>query len=230
MNKGEKILSERVAEEIIDMITIEKRFAPGDKLPNENILSQELGVSRTTLREAVRYLAAHNILEIKRGKGTFVTEHNEVFDDLGIHELENVFVKLKDVLEMRLIFEPYMVYLAVKRGTEEEINKIIEYGMINDEIVSNGGDRTETDKLFHGAIAKASHNNLVKSLLPILEEGINIAEEASEKKVSVLNCPKKDHLLIIECIKNKDAVGAKYAMYQHIANAMREFGYKVDME
>ena len=68
MPKGTKMLSEQVADQILDMVTIEKRFKPGDKLPNENDFSQELGVSRTTLREAVRFLVAHNVLEIKRGR------------------------------------------------------------------------------------------------------------------------------------------------------------------
>ena len=61
MPKKEKSLSERVADDIIAMITIDKRFAVGDKLPNENELSSELKVSRTTLREAIRILVAHNI-------------------------------------------------------------------------------------------------------------------------------------------------------------------------
>ena len=54
------------------MITIEKKFMPGEKLPNENELSEELKISRTTLREAIRILATNGILEIQRGKGTFV--------------------------------------------------------------------------------------------------------------------------------------------------------------
>lgn len=70
-----KMLSQSVADTILSMITIEKRFSAGDKLPNELDLSEELNVSRTTLREAIRILAAYDILEIQRGKGTFVTEN-----------------------------------------------------------------------------------------------------------------------------------------------------------
>ena len=69
-----KMLSQSVADSILSMITIEKRFAAGDKLPNEIELSEELNVSRTTLREAVRILVAYQILEIRRGKGTYVTK------------------------------------------------------------------------------------------------------------------------------------------------------------
>lgn len=105
-----KMLSEKIAEQILEMITIEKRFLPGDKLPNENNLSEELGVSRTTLREAVRFLVAHNVLEIRRGKGTFVTHNENLSKDFGFGELDNMILKLKDLFEIRLIFEPQIAY------------------------------------------------------------------------------------------------------------------------
>ncbi len=69
-----KMLSQSIADSILSMITIEKRFSVGDKLPNEMELSEKLHVSRTTLREAVRILVAYNLLEVRRGKGTYVTE------------------------------------------------------------------------------------------------------------------------------------------------------------
>lgn len=69
-----KILSQSIADNILSMITIEKRFNAGDKLPNELELSNELNVSWTTLREAIKILIVNDILEIQRGKGTFVTE------------------------------------------------------------------------------------------------------------------------------------------------------------
>ena len=69
-----KMLSQSIADTLLSMITIEKRFSAGDKLPNENELSEELNISRTTLREAIRILVAYNVLEIQRGKGTFVTQ------------------------------------------------------------------------------------------------------------------------------------------------------------
>ena len=72
-------LSESVADDIRTMITIEKRFRPGDKIPNENELSRELDVSRTTLREAVRILITNGVLEIRRGLGTYVREENDTF-------------------------------------------------------------------------------------------------------------------------------------------------------
>ena len=65
-------LSERTSDRLYEMIVDEGCYAPGSKLPNENELSGELGVSRTTLREAISFLVAQGVLEIRRGKGTFV--------------------------------------------------------------------------------------------------------------------------------------------------------------
>ena len=113
MTAQNKMLSQNTAENIRSMITIEKRFAPGDRLPNEQDLADELHVSRTTLREAVKILAAYRVLEIRRGIGTFVTEEalNETQD---FEQLADVKANAKDLYEMRLIFEPEAAALAAR--------------------------------------------------------------------------------------------------------------------
>lgn len=107
---GEKRLSDSVAEQILTMITMEKRFQPGDKLPNENELSKELEISRTTLREAVRALVANGILEIQRGRGTFVTQGIDTDNLKFLTPLKDAEVNAGDLYEMRLIFEPEAAY------------------------------------------------------------------------------------------------------------------------
>ena len=118
-----KMLSQSVADNILSMITIEKRFSVGDKLPNEIELSQELNVSRTTLREAIRILVAYDILEIRRGRGTYVTE-KALKQPQDFEQLSAIKVNAKDLYEMRLIFEPEAAYLAAVRGTDAEIKRI----------------------------------------------------------------------------------------------------------
>ena len=76
-------LSERVARQISDLIK-ERNLSAGDKLPNEFELGESLNVGRGTIREAVKLLVARNCLEIRRGKGTFVTEElGKVNDPFG---------------------------------------------------------------------------------------------------------------------------------------------------
>ena len=67
------MLADSTAQRIRKMIEDEERFSAGDKLPNENDLAFELGVSRSTLREAIKILTTSGMLEIRRGRGTFVT-------------------------------------------------------------------------------------------------------------------------------------------------------------
>ena len=119
------MLSQSVADSILSMIIIEKRFSIGDKLSNEIELSQKLNVSRTTLREAKKILVAYNILEIRRGKGTYVTK--KAFEQpQDLEQLCAAKVNAKDLYEMRLIFEPEAAYLAAIRGTDAEIKRIYE--------------------------------------------------------------------------------------------------------
>ena len=130
MSNRNVMLSEKVADQILKMITLEKRFNLGDKLPNENELAEELGVSRTTLREAVKFLIAHNVLEIRRGKGTFVANNKELNEDYGFSELDNLLLGAMDLFEMRIMFEPSMARYAVERATDEDVAEIVRLGEI----------------------------------------------------------------------------------------------------
>ena len=106
-------LSEQTSDRLYEMIVDEQRYAPGSKLPNENELSEALKVSRTTLREAISFLVAQGVLEIRRGKGTFVSEDLPAagLDLTSLAGLRSR-VRAKDLFEMRLIFEPATVALA----------------------------------------------------------------------------------------------------------------------
>ena len=102
-------LSEQAASQIMDMILVEKRFRTGDKLPNEMELAQELGISRVTLREAVRILCTRGIVEIQRGRGTYVTASESTAADLS--PLENLAVSNRDLLEIRMMAERFQLFL-----------------------------------------------------------------------------------------------------------------------
>lgn len=216
-----KMLSQSVADNILSMITIEKRFSAGDKLPNEFDLSEELNVSRTTLREAIRILVAYDILEIQRGKGTFVTE-NALKQSQELAPLSAIKVNAKDLYEMRLIFEPEAAYFAALRGTDAEIKRIIDYGKkIEDEIL-NHGDRTDNEHAFHKAIAQATHNEFMNKLMPILHQAISKGVVLSLQSDKAIKDTVTDHRLIMEFLEQRNAEGAKNAMRIHIMHAMKE--------
>lgn len=216
-----KMLSQSVADNILSMITIEKRFSVGDKLPNELELSEELNVSRTTLREAIRILIAYDILEIRRGKGTYVTQ-KALEQPQDLETLSSVKVNAKDLYETRLIFEPEAAYLAAARGTDAEIKRILDYGKRIENEIKSGKDRTKDEHAFHKAIAQATHNEFMNKLMPILYQAIAkgvVLSVQSEKAKSDTIC---DHRMIMEFLEQRNAQGAKDAMRIHIMHAMKE--------
>ena len=216
-----KMLSQSVADTILSMITIEKRFSAGDKLPNELDLSEELNVSRTTLREAIRILAAYDILEIQRGQGTFVPE-NAQKQPQDFAPLSSIKVNAKDLYEMRLIFEPEAAYFAALRGTDAEIKRILDYGSkIEDEILGHK-DRTDNEHAFHKAIAQATHNEFMNKLMPILYQAISKGVVLSLQSDRAIQDTVTDHRMIMEFLEQRNAEGARNAMKIHIMHAMKE--------
>jgi len=224
MTKEKRSLAENVADNILAMITIDKKFTLGDKLPNENELSEELQVSRTTLREAIRILVAYNVLEIQRGKGTYVKNNRELIEELGLKELSTFQLDVKDLYEMRLIFEPQSAYYAAKRATDKELERILFYGRLEEDLILKKEDRTEVEQAFHKSIAKATHNEFMNRLMPILYQAIDKGVLLSDTNEEMVQNTLNDHRMIMEFLSKRDAEGAKTAMKLHIIHAMRGFG------
>ena len=146
-------LSEQTSDRMYEMIVEEARYAPGSKLPNENELSKALEVSRTTLREAISFLVAQGVLEIRRGKGTFVAEElpaagMDLSSLTGLRARE----RARDLFEMRLIFEPATVALACQRASMEELQQIQKKAERMEQIAAAGGDWPLADQEFHWAM------------------------------------------------------------------------------
>lgn len=213
-------LAQKTADEIYDMIIKEHTFNPGDKLPNENELSDSLGISRATLREAIRILSLQGILEVMRGKGTFVTNDAALFDDYGMGNFDRIRVRLKDLYELRLIFEPQVAALACRRATQEEINKICIQGEEVAKIICEGKDRTEADKEFHKLIVMASHNDFMIRFIPMINKAVSESIYLNSNSKILAEDTLRDHALIMEFLQKHDELGTKYAMEIHIHHAI----------
>ncbi len=218
----QKRLSDRIADDILTMIMIEKRFLPGEKLPNELELSGELEISRTTLREAFRILAANGVVEIRRGIGTFVREDFKANDKNGISSLAAVKTDIRDLYEMRLIVEPEAAYYAALRASDEEIERILQLGKQIEAEIADGRDRTETERNFHKAIARATHNEFMTKLLPVIYQAIDKGVRLSRQKSKLVTDTIQDHRGIMEFLCTRNGEGAKSAMKIHILHAMEE--------
>ncbi len=221
MEQGSR-LSDRIADTILSMITVEKRFPPGSKLPNENELSEELGVSRTTLREAIRILVTGKILEIQRGRGTFVREDFRQVQPKELSSLAPAAVNIRDLYEMRLIFEPEAAFYAANRATEEEIQRILALGAEIEERIRQNKDRTEVEQSFHKSIAKATHNEFMNQLMPVIYEGINKGVKLSEAHEAAVRATLVDHKILMDFLKERNGEGARNAMRIQILHAMAQ--------
>lgn len=223
---GKAKLSDKVISQILDMISVQKKYKVGDKLPNEKELSAELGVSRTTLREAVLYLVTQNVLEIRRGKGTYVSEKSDVDNDFEFDKLKYMHLKLRDLYELRLMLEPQMSYYAALRASDSEIQEILQIG----NKIEEGRDTKDEDavgnEIFHNAIAKATHNEFAIKIMETINSALVKAFGNSNMKQTLFEDTLSDHKMIMDYLKLRDAEGVKQAMYLHIKHSMKDYNVK----
>ena len=215
-----KSRAQQTAERLYSQIVVEQALAAGEKLPNELELAQSLGVSRATLREAIRTLAAQGVLEVRRGKGTFVSETVGTIDDFGFDRLRHVRGQLHDLFELRSIFEPRAAALACRRATERERAEILEYGRAVEQCILQGKDRAAADRAFHAAIVRATHNEVLMRLLPLIDQAVSAALIAGEHQEQLTEDTRRDHALLMEFFSKGDDAGAEYAMAIHMRHSM----------
>lgn len=219
-------LSQRTAETLRAQILEEKRYQYGEKLPNENELSETLGISRTTLREAIRILISEGILVVKRGRGTFVADQFDQYTDssMDVQELFKMKVTLRDLYETRLIFEPQAAALACKRATDKEIEQILALGEECQRQVKlnpQGKDRIASESAFHGAIIKAAHNDFLSQFMPTLTQTIEQTFALNYNLDVIAEDAYKDHILIMDFLKKRDGEAIKSAVTIHLHHAVQ---------
>lgn len=207
-------LSESVAKEIEELIKTEQ-YQPEDQLPSEFELAESLEVGRGTIREAIKLLAARNVVEIKRGKGTFVTETPGLTEDpLGLAYISDKHQLSKDLMEVRLMIEPKVAELAAQRATSEDIQRLTQLSQEIETLIKADEDHTQKDIEFHEAIAKASGNLVVPLLLPVIQSGVSLFVNLTDRSLKTETI--ETHRGILEGIKKHDPVLARNQMLQHL--------------
>ena len=219
-------LSEQAAREIMDMILVEQRFRTGDKLPNEMELADELGISRVTLREAIRILCTRGLVEIRRGRGTYVVSGDPaMLEGSGPSPLEAPDATIRDLLEIRLMVEPMAAYYAAKRASDEEIDRIDGFRTRIEELAAEGKSVLKEEQDFHNAISMASHNHLMERLLPIINKSI-IADLLFFKES--IDYSIRDHQEVVRSIRTHNAEAARTAMRLHIVHCYQIAGQEIE--
>ena len=207
-------LGEITAQKLVRMIQ-ERGYVPGDKLPTEMELSEVLGVGRNTVREALRILMSRNIVTIRQGSGTFVSEKNGIPDDpLGFTMMEDTGKLTRDLLQVRVILEPPIAALAAQNATGEDLARLEQILDEVEALVRRRKDYAEKDSQFHAQIAACSHNTVMSNLVPVITDGVRVF--ASAVRETEYDQTLVSHRAIFEAIRDKKAVEAQQAMYFHL--------------
>lgn len=227
--KRTEMLSVKTARNIKEMI-IQQKMRSGDRLPSETELIKKFGVSRTTLREALKFLKAENIIEIKQGSGTYISDTTGVVEDpLGLSFVNQRHV-IKNLLEARLLIEPQIAELAVQRATSKNIKRLTEIIEKMKSIEVNNELAMELDVQFHTAIAECTQNDVLSRIVPIINESIR---EGRSETVSVKGSyerAKKCHIGIYESIVNKNLMAARYFAERHVWETMNDIKEREEKE
>lgn len=212
-------------------------YLPGQKLPSEQALCAEFGVSRTVLREAVASLRLGGRLIARQGVGVFVPEqdtHSLRFRIPSPRDLQDAL----QILELRLAVEIEAVALAAGRRTPDALSAITAaYDRFNDLDESDPKQLADADFAFHLAIARATRNDHFPRFLEALGPQIILDlslkhERLSEKKTrrSYLLKSAAEHGAILSAIGLGDARKARHALKRHLEEGMVRYRRVVDSE
>jgi len=226
-------LSDVAVQQIREMITSGK-LKPGTQLPPERDLVEQLGVSRSSVREALRILEGMGLLEVKPGLGTFVAADLESRSrTLWTNWLLEHKDKVLDLLEAREALELRAALLAVDRITEEEIAFLEKMVIEMEKYVTerNVEGIVNCDREFHDTLCKASRNQFIATLNASLYAAM---DEARTSVFTVL--PKvrdslvPEHRAIYEAIKARDARAAQESISYHMDSFREDIRSVVELQ
>lgn len=202
---------------IKDMI-LDGRLRPGDRLPSERALSEALGVSRPTVREAIRSLQAMSIVESRPGSGTFVSSLSveELLRPLQFALALSDF-GLEHLFDVRLMLEPAAAAHAAERADEAQLERLRGCAARGRKPDLGAEEIVRIDAELHRCVAESAGNPLLERLLASIAA---LAEESRGYTVRLPGVAKRtadDHDRIVAAICARDPEGAGTAMSAHIA-------------
>ncbi|MGW8379575.1 FCD domain-containing protein [Streptomyces sp. ODS28] len=188
----------------------------GDRLPSERELAERLGVSRSSVKQAIVVLEAQDLVEIRHGGGTYLLKDGLYAAAEPVAALAERRRRLPDVLDAREALETKLAELAALRRTEEDLRAITAALETMRAEKESGGNGEEGDRLFHAAVTAAAHSELLAEFMrgiagPIAESRHESLREPGRPATSLAQ-----HTAIAGAIGAGDAVGAAAAMREHL--------------
>lgn len=198
-------------------------LAPDERLPTEQKLSEQYGVSRTVVREAVSRLKSVGMLTSRQGAGVFVAPRSQAralaFDPTVLHSMEAVL----QVVEVRRGLEADVAALAAARMTPEKALAIGQALAALEACPPHGAEGVEADLEFHRSIARATNNPQFERLLGFLEQyqrdamRVTRTNEAMDSEYMVQ--VREEHRSIAAAVMSGDVSAAREAAQRHMSNA-----------
>ena len=191
-------------------------------------LENELGISRTVLRESLKVLTAKGLIGARQKHGTFVTEPdawNMLDDDVlrwraggGTDS-----TLLQELGELRLIIEPAAAALAAERATESDLAALeASLDAMEDSSATGSGHVVDADLAFHAALLRATHNDLIASLRSVTEHGLRQRDLLVHADPGAED-PVPSHRAVFEAVRHRDPEAATTAMRALLDQAARDF-------
>jgi GntR family transcriptional repressor for pyruvate dehydrogenase complex len=217
----EAIRAIRLYEKIVEQI--EQRILAGDlkvgdSLPPERLLADQFRVSRTAVREAVKALTEKGLVEVRPGKGTFVTNGTSQAVRFSLDRLVRIGQEdgTRDLVEVREILEPEIAALAALRASADQVERLERAVATMDAALADAEIFIEADLDFHLALADASQNSLIPTLITPI---VGLLREQRIKIFHVRGGPERGqmhHKRILAAVLRRDASGAREAMRAHL--------------
>ena len=208
----EKLESRSLAEQAadnIEQLIIENRWTPGEKLPNEMDMVENLGVGRGTVRES------RNVVEIRRGKGTFVCDNiGKVGDPLGFRFASDKKKLAEDLSDFRAMLEPQIAEIAAQKATDKDIEELQRLCSEVEHMIINGENYSERDVEFHTKIASVTGNSVVEQIIPLIAQGVSIYVDLTNHELA--GTAVITHQKVVDAIRNHDSDAAYEAMKAHM--------------
>lgn len=189
------------------------------RLPPERALSEEYGVARGTIREALKSLEDMGLVERRAGSGTYVTYANQADADSVIETTRPL-----ELVDARFAIEPHMVRLAVLHATELDLARAEQF-LLEMDTCTDARQFADLDERFHLALADAARNPMIKWMMRKTHQVRSHAQWARMRTIT-LNRPiietyNAQHRRIVDAIRARDAEGAANAMREHLDTARR---------
>jgi GntR family transcriptional regulator, transcriptional repressor for pyruvate dehydrogenase complex len=210
----------RLAEEIADRIRVlilDGTLAAGKALPGERDLASRFGVSRGSVRDALRMLETIGLLETRHGQGTFPRELDV---DRLVAPLASILTYRSDLrdelIDVRRMFEPAVARAAAARVTDDDLADLQRIVDTQRRRIKAGGSTIVEDTAFHAALARATRNRVVMQIMETLN---NLLVESRKLTLKQKGRPERSvqgHEAVVAALERRDPDGAAHAMQLHI--------------